>query len=182
MIWYFYNQSSHPSIIIFCESLFFLFALMNSSRNSCNDTVFFPVNSTASSSSTKYDPDLLKSDVHHAKARVQRLKRELANINSEVDFKQRGVETLHTWVAQNTTVVNLLSLTLSFQSKYKISWKWPRTDHWGGQGHQGGAAEHPAVAVHGGAGEGRADEEPRLPQGWSHPAAAVREGSRCVRY
>ena len=74
----------------------FLFALMNSSRNSCNDTVFFPVNSTASSSSTKYDPDLLKSDVHHAKARVQRLKRELANINSEVDFKQRGVETLHT--------------------------------------------------------------------------------------
>ena len=69
---------------------------MNSSRNSCNDTVFFLVNSTASSSSTKYDPDLLKSDVHHAKARVQRLKRELANINSEVDFKQRGVETLHT--------------------------------------------------------------------------------------
>lgn len=54
------------------------------------------MNSTASSSSTKYDPDLLKSDVHHAKARVQRLKRELANINSEVDFKQRGVETLHT--------------------------------------------------------------------------------------
>jgi len=52
------------------------------------------LNSTTSSTSTKYDPDLLKSDVHHARARVQRLKRELANINSDVDFKQRGVETL----------------------------------------------------------------------------------------
>ena len=57
---------------------------------------FVSVNSTSSTSSTKYDPDLLKSDVHHAKARVQRLKRELANINSEMDFKQRGVDTLHT--------------------------------------------------------------------------------------
>lgn len=69
---------------------------MISSQNYRNNPVFFAVNSTASSSSTKYDPDLLKSDVHHAKARVQRLKRELANINSEVDFKQRGVETLNT--------------------------------------------------------------------------------------
>merc|ERR1719471_1663309 len=50
----------------------------------------------SSTSSTKYDPDLLKSDVHHARARVQRLKRELASINSEMDFKQRGVETLQT--------------------------------------------------------------------------------------
>lgn len=53
------------------------------------------LNSTSSTSSTKYDPDLLKSDVHHAKARVQRLRRELANINSEMDYKQKGVETLH---------------------------------------------------------------------------------------
>merc|ERR1719471_1830491 len=52
------------------------------------------LNSTSSTSSTKYDPDLLKSDVHHARARVQRLKRELANIHSEMDYKQRGVETL----------------------------------------------------------------------------------------
>jgi len=52
------------------------------------------LNSTSSTSSTKYDPDLLKSDVHHAKARVQRLRRELANINSEMDYKQKGVETL----------------------------------------------------------------------------------------
>ena len=54
------------------------------------------VNSTSSTSSTKYDPDLLKSDVHHARARVQRLKRELASINSEMNFKERGVETLQT--------------------------------------------------------------------------------------
>jgi len=54
------------------------------------------LNSTCStSSSTKYDPDLLKSDVNHAKARVQRLRRELANINSEMDYKQKGVDTLH---------------------------------------------------------------------------------------
>lgn len=54
------------------------------------------MNSTCSTaSSTKYDPDLLKSDVHHAKARVQRLRRELANINSEMDYKQKGVETLN---------------------------------------------------------------------------------------
>merc|ERR1719471_1576402 len=50
----------------------------------------------SSTSSTKYDPDLLKSDVHHARARVQRLKRELASINSEMNFKERGVETLQT--------------------------------------------------------------------------------------
>ena len=43
---------------------------------------------------TKYDLDLLKSDVSHAKSRVQRLKRELANIDSEMMYKQRGVDTL----------------------------------------------------------------------------------------
>lgn len=60
---------------------------------SCSTT---SLNSTCSTaSSTKYDPDLLKSDVHHAKARVQRLRRELANINSEIDYKQKGVETLN---------------------------------------------------------------------------------------
>ena len=53
------------------------------------------MNSTCSTASTtKYDPDLLKSDVQHAKARVQRLKRELANIDSEVVYKQKGVATL----------------------------------------------------------------------------------------
>jgi protein KIBRA len=53
------------------------------------------VNSTGSTASTtKYDPDLLKSDVHHARARVQRLRRELANIDSEMAYKRKGVETL----------------------------------------------------------------------------------------
>ena len=53
------------------------------------------VNSTSSNtSSTKYDPDLLKADVIHAKSRVQRLRRELASIDAEVSYKQRGVETL----------------------------------------------------------------------------------------
>eukprot|EP00096_Caligus_rogercresseyi_P009991 TRINITY_DN3507_c0_g1_i1.p1 TRINITY_DN3507_c0_g1~~TRINITY_DN3507_c0_g1_i1.p1 ORF type:complete len:1225 (-),score=456.01 TRINITY_DN3507_c0_g1_i1:489-4163(-) len=52
------------------------------------------LNSTGSCLSTKYDPDLLRADVIHAKSRVQRLKRELVNIDSEMAYKQRGVETL----------------------------------------------------------------------------------------
>jgi len=54
------------------------------------------LSSTTSSTSTKYDPDLLKSDVHHARARVSRLRQELANISSEADYKQKGVDTLNT--------------------------------------------------------------------------------------
>ncbi len=46
------------------------------------------------SSASKYDPDLLKSDVQLARARVQRLKRELADIDQEMGYKQRGLETL----------------------------------------------------------------------------------------
>jgi hypothetical protein len=51
------------------------------------------VNSTCSTGS-KYDVDLLRADVGHCKARVQRLKRELANIDAEVSLKQKGVDTL----------------------------------------------------------------------------------------
>jgi protein KIBRA len=60
------------------------------------------VNSTGSSASTssKYDLDLLKSDVEHARARVQRLRGELANIGSEVVYQQRGVETLAQYVVE----------------------------------------------------------------------------------
>ncbi len=63
---------------------------------SSNNQICLAVNSTGSttSGSTKYDPDLLKSDVAHARARVQRLKRELANIDTEMVYKQKGVETL----------------------------------------------------------------------------------------
>ncbi|XP_060530256.1 protein kibra isoform X2 [Cylas formicarius] len=50
--------------------------------------------STTSSVSTKYDPDLLKSDVAMAKNRVSRLKSELEQIRNEMNFTQRGVETL----------------------------------------------------------------------------------------
>merc|ERR1719150_2290141 len=47
---------------------------LSNSTTSLNST-------TSTASSTKYDPDLLKADVTHAKARVQRLRRELANIH-----------------------------------------------------------------------------------------------------
>ena len=54
-----------------------------------------PVNSTTSSvSSTKYDPDLLRSDVALARNRVARLKRELEQINMEMQYKQQGVDRL----------------------------------------------------------------------------------------
>lgn len=50
--------------------------------------------SSSSSVSTKYDPDLLKSDVALAQNRVSRLKRELEQIRAEMNSTQRGVETL----------------------------------------------------------------------------------------
>ncbi|XP_076273959.1 WW and C2 domain containing protein kibra isoform X1 [Rhynchophorus ferrugineus] len=50
--------------------------------------------STGSVVSTKYDPDLLKSDVAMAKNRVSRLRSELEQIRNEMNFTQRGVETL----------------------------------------------------------------------------------------
>lgn len=50
--------------------------------------------SSSSSVSTKYDPELLKSDVAMAKNRVSRLKRELDQIRNEMNCTQRGVETL----------------------------------------------------------------------------------------
>ncbi|KAL1509063.1 hypothetical protein ABEB36_003862 [Hypothenemus hampei] len=50
--------------------------------------------STTSTISTKYDPDLLKSDVAMAKNRVSRLKSELEQIRNDMNFTQKGVETL----------------------------------------------------------------------------------------
>ncbi|CAH0560752.1 unnamed protein product [Brassicogethes aeneus] len=50
--------------------------------------------SSTSSVSTKYDPDLLKSDVTMAKNRVSRLKSELEQIRNEMTYTQRGVDTL----------------------------------------------------------------------------------------
>ncbi|KAJ8922722.1 hypothetical protein NQ315_007757 [Exocentrus adspersus] len=50
--------------------------------------------SSSSSVSTKYDPDLLKSDVALAKNRVSRLRSELEQIRNEMTYTERGVETL----------------------------------------------------------------------------------------
>ena len=71
-------------------------SMIDSSRLIAFNGIFFSVNSTGSgaSTTTKYDPDLLKSDVQHARARVLRLQRELANIDTEMAYKQKGVDTL----------------------------------------------------------------------------------------
>ncbi|KAI5738313.1 hypothetical protein M8J77_005331 [Diaphorina citri] len=61
-------------------------ALLNNSRSS--------LCSSSSSASTKYDVDLLKSDVALARDRVSRLKRELEQIRTEMNYTQRGVDTL----------------------------------------------------------------------------------------
>ncbi|XP_067663170.1 protein WWC2-like isoform X2 [Haliotis asinina] len=52
------------------------------------------LNSNSSVGSTKYDPDLLKSDICLARKSVARLKNELEQIRAEMQYKERGVETL----------------------------------------------------------------------------------------
>ena len=69
---------------------------------------FILVCSSTSSASTKYDPDLLKSDVALAKNRVSRLKRELEQIRAEMSCTQRGVETLTSYVIFYTNSDTLL--------------------------------------------------------------------------
>ena len=54
----------------------------------------FPVNSTSSGSSTKFDPDLLKADVALAKNRVARLRRDLDVARAEFAYQQRGIDML----------------------------------------------------------------------------------------
>lgn len=52
--------------------------------------------STTSSSSTKlFDPELLRADLALARERVQRLKRELSRIQTEMSYTQRGVDALY---------------------------------------------------------------------------------------
>lgn len=51
--------------------------------------------SSASSCSTKFDPDLLRADLVLAKERVSRLRTEMARIQTEMTYTQKGVETLH---------------------------------------------------------------------------------------
>ncbi|XP_065489401.1 protein WWC2 isoform X2 [Caloenas nicobarica] len=54
----------------------------SSSRTSC------------SSSSTKYDPDILKAEISTTRLRVKKLKRELSQMKQELLYKEQGFETL----------------------------------------------------------------------------------------
>lgn len=64
--------------------------------NSMIDLIcFLVVCSSNSSISTKNDPELLKAELAIAKERVWRLKRELLQINSDITYTQRGVDTLN---------------------------------------------------------------------------------------
>jgi len=94
-----YSQVARSPI----PNIFQLNSPLSHSTHSLNST-------TSTASSTKYDPDLLKADVTHAKARVQRLRRELANIHIEMDYKQRGVETLNNVNAKFTEAGRGLTL------------------------------------------------------------------------
>lgn len=51
--------------------------------------------STSSSSSTKFDPELLRAELGLAKNRVFRLKKELTRIHNEMAYTQRGVDALY---------------------------------------------------------------------------------------
>lgn len=68
----------------------FVISSVQTAKSKCSVTVC----SSSSSVSTKFDPDLLKNDVAHARNRVSRLKRELEQIRAEMSCTQRGVETL----------------------------------------------------------------------------------------
>ncbi|KAM4826514.1 protein KIBRA [Thomomys bottae] len=49
---------------------------------------------SGSSSSSKYDPEILKAEIATTKSRVNRLKREMSHLQSELQFKERGFQTL----------------------------------------------------------------------------------------
>ncbi|MBN3288312.1 WWC2 protein, partial [Polyodon spathula] len=49
---------------------------------------------SGSSSSTKYDPDILKAEISTTKVRVSKLKRELTQMKQELLYKEQGYETL----------------------------------------------------------------------------------------
>lgn len=72
-----HTYSHHEVVFMFLQTIYFVL-----------------VCSSSSSVSTKYDPDLLKSDVAMAKNRVSRLKSELEQIRNEMTYTQRGVDTL----------------------------------------------------------------------------------------
>ncbi|XP_028906646.1 protein KIBRA [Ornithorhynchus anatinus] len=49
---------------------------------------------SGSSSSSKYDPDILKAEIATAKSRVNKLRREMAHMRQELQFKEHGFQTL----------------------------------------------------------------------------------------
>ncbi|NWX23828.1 WWC2 protein, partial [Aegotheles bennettii] len=49
---------------------------------------------SGSSSSTKYDPDILKAEISTTRLRVKKLKRELSRMKQELLYKEQGFETL----------------------------------------------------------------------------------------
>uniref|UniRef100_A0A8C4M1M9 WW and C2 domain containing 1 n=1 Tax=Equus asinus asinus TaxID=83772 RepID=A0A8C4M1M9_EQUAS len=51
---------------------------------------------SGSSSSSKYDPEILKAEIATAKSRVNKLKREMVHLQQELQFKERGFQTLKT--------------------------------------------------------------------------------------
>ena len=69
------------------------------------------MNSNSSVGSTKYDPDLIKADVILARKRVDRLRHELEQIRAEMQYKQRGLDTLAMYIyIQGPVVQNFVSL------------------------------------------------------------------------
>ncbi|XP_069796654.1 protein WWC2-like [Narcine bancroftii] len=58
-------------------------------KNSSRTSLF-----SGSSSSTKYDPDILKAEITTTKFRVNKLKRELSQMKQELFYKEQGFETL----------------------------------------------------------------------------------------
>lgn len=69
-------------------------ALHGLTNYSSNVSLYSVGSSSSGSTTTKYDPDLLKADVALAKERVARLKRELDQIKTEVYYKEQGIEAL----------------------------------------------------------------------------------------
>lgn len=67
----------------------------NSDRILPNTKFVSSVYSSSCSISTRHDPELLKAELAMAKERVWRLKRELLQINSDITYTQRGVDTLN---------------------------------------------------------------------------------------
>ncbi|XP_048190112.1 protein KIBRA-like [Perognathus longimembris pacificus] len=49
---------------------------------------------SGSSSSSKYDPEILKAEIATTKSRVNRLKREMVHLQHELQFKEHGFQTL----------------------------------------------------------------------------------------